>query len=197
MSSLSFSLLAPPLSSLISLSPSRCLLSRSVRDVLLPSEAPPLHLRGPAQPHVRAVLVRGHRAAVVGGRGGSVRDRAELVNASGAELGPFLGPWIHVPGPGLVLTLVSVPGGSTFLVLVVFASEVKIRRVTEHIANFKEQTFVFRTHSERYERSYWLFLLVFFLQSLNALLTRLSGIEFPFQDKPPTDAETGAADLMY
>uniref|UniRef100_A0A3B4AFD2 Uncharacterized protein n=1 Tax=Periophthalmus magnuspinnatus TaxID=409849 RepID=A0A3B4AFD2_9GOBI len=105
-------------------------------------------------------------------------------------------PYHTLHGPtGLYLW--SASSGCSLLVLVLFGCEVKIRRLSELISNFNESTFVFQTHGERYERSYWLFFLVSFLQATNVLLIRLSGIHFPFHQKEPTDAETGAADLMY
>ncbi|XP_072318294.1 clarin-1 [Eucyclogobius newberryi] len=106
-------------------------------------------------------------------------------------------PYQTLLGPTGLYLWTGLSGGCSLLVLVLFSCEVKIRRVSERIANFNESTFVFQTHSERYERSYWLFLLVFFVQALDVLLIRLSGIQFPFHQEKPTDAQTGASDLMY
>ncbi|XP_042269653.1 clarin-1 [Thunnus albacares] len=83
------------------------------------------------------------------------------------------------------------------LVMILFASEVKLHHLSERIANFNEMTFVFQTYSERYDRSFWLFFLVFLLHGLNILLIRLAGVQFPFQETKESDLSGGAADLMY
>uniref|UniRef100_A0A8C6WG88 Clarin 1 n=1 Tax=Neogobius melanostomus TaxID=47308 RepID=A0A8C6WG88_9GOBI len=106
-------------------------------------------------------------------------------------------PYHTLHGPTGLYLWTALSCGCSFLVLVLFACEVKIRRVSERIANFQESTFVFQTYSERYDLCYWLFLLVFFVQGLVLGLIRVAGIEFPFSAEKPTDAQTGAADLMY
>uniref|UniRef100_A0A1A7Y6G9 Clarin 1 n=1 Tax=Iconisemion striatum TaxID=60296 RepID=A0A1A7Y6G9_9TELE len=83
------------------------------------------------------------------------------------------------------------------LVMILFASEVKIHHLSERISNFSEETFVFKTYTERYDRCFWLFLLVFFLHGLNAVLIRLAGVQFPFQENKGVELSGGAADLMY
>ncbi|XP_056140077.1 clarin-1 [Lampris incognitus] len=83
------------------------------------------------------------------------------------------------------------------MVMVLFASEVKLRRLSDRIANFKETTFLFRTHTECYDSCFWLFFLIFFLHGLNILLIRLTGIQFPFREAKESDLNSGAADLMY
>ncbi|XP_023133576.1 clarin-1 [Amphiprion ocellaris] len=86
---------------------------------------------------------------------------------------------------------------SSCLVMILFASEVKLHHLSERIANFNEVNFVFQTYSEQYDRSFWLFFLVFILHGLNGVLIRLSGIQFPFQESKEVDLGGGAADLMY
>ncbi|KAE8294762.1 Clarin-1 Usher syndrome type-3 protein [Larimichthys crocea] len=106
-------------------------------------------------------------------------------------------PYETLQGPmGLYLWTAICCLGSC-LVLVLFASEVKIHRLSERIANFNEVHYVYQTYSEHYEWSFWLFFLIFLLQGLNILLIRLAGIEFPFQDSKELDLSGGAADLMY
>ncbi|KAM3616359.1 uncharacterized protein V6R79_016665 [Siganus canaliculatus] len=83
------------------------------------------------------------------------------------------------------------------LVLVLFASEVKLHHLSQRIANFNEVNFVFQTYMERYDWSFWLFFLVFLLHALNVLLIRLAGVRFPFQEAKEADLSGGAADLMY
>ncbi|XP_026228127.1 clarin-1-like [Anabas testudineus] len=83
------------------------------------------------------------------------------------------------------------------MVMILFASEVKLHHLSERIANFNEVNFVFQTHSEHYDRCFWLFMLVFLLHGLNILLIRLAGIQFPFQETKEVELSGGAADLMY
>lgn len=87
-------------------------------------------------------------------------------------------------------------GLSSCVVLVLFASEVRLHDLSERIANFNEENFVFQTHAERYDRCFWLFFLIFLLQGLNTALIRLAGVQFPFQSKE-VELSGGAADLMY
>ncbi|KAM4743402.1 clarin-1 [Anableps anableps] len=83
------------------------------------------------------------------------------------------------------------------LVLILFASEVKIHHLSELISNFKEENFVFQTYSESYDRCFWIFFLIFIFHGFNLVLIRLTGIEFPFQGKKDVELSSGAADLMY
>lgn len=83
------------------------------------------------------------------------------------------------------------------LILILYASEVKLHRLSEKIANYKESSFVYKTYSEAFNRSFWLIFIVFLVHGLNILLIRLAGIQFPFQEAKESDANTGAADLMY
>ncbi|CAN9511247.1 unnamed protein product [Ophioblennius macclurei] len=106
-------------------------------------------------------------------------------------------PYETLQGPmGLyVWTLIS--GVSSCLVLILFASEVKLNRLSQRIANFNEVNFVFQTHVELYDRCFWLFFLIFILHALNGLLIRLAGVTFPFSNHKEASLSGGAADLMY
>uniref|UniRef100_A0A8C2WXY5 Clarin 1 n=1 Tax=Cyclopterus lumpus TaxID=8103 RepID=A0A8C2WXY5_CYCLU len=86
---------------------------------------------------------------------------------------------------------------SSCVVMILFASEVKLHHLSNRISNFNEVNFVFQTYTERYDRSFWLFFLIFLLHGLNFLLIRLAGIQFPFQESKDCDLSGGAADLMY
>ncbi|XP_015727651.1 clarin-1 [Coturnix japonica] len=83
------------------------------------------------------------------------------------------------------------------LIMILFSSEVKIHHLSEKIANFKEKSFTFKTHSERFADSFWIILACSLVHFLNALLIRLAGFEFPFSKPKDTETATGAADLMY
>ncbi|XP_001233894.1 clarin-1 isoform X1 [Gallus gallus] len=83
------------------------------------------------------------------------------------------------------------------LIMILFSSEVKIHHLSEKIANFKEKSFTFKTHSERFADSFWIILSCSLVHFLNALLIRLAGFEFPFSKPKDSGTATGAADLMY
>lgn len=73
----------------------------------------------------------------------------------------------------------------------------KLHRLSDRIANFGEVSFVFQAYSERYDRCFWLFFLIFLVHGLNVLLIRLAGFQFPFQESKQTELSGGGADLMY
>ncbi|KAG2462218.1 CLRN1 protein, partial [Polypterus senegalus] len=83
------------------------------------------------------------------------------------------------------------------LVMILFASEVKINHLSEKIANNNENGFLYKTHSEKYDKSFWIIVFCFFASLLNILLIRVAGIQFPFQEAKASEARTGAADLLY
>ncbi|XP_029922439.1 clarin-1 [Myripristis murdjan] len=83
------------------------------------------------------------------------------------------------------------------LVMILFAFEVKLGRLSERIANFDELNHIYQTYTEHYETCFWLLFLIFFLHGLNILLIRLAGIQFPLREAKKTDLNSGAADLMY
>ncbi|XP_042737201.1 clarin-1 isoform X1 [Lagopus leucura] len=83
------------------------------------------------------------------------------------------------------------------LIMILFSSEVKIHHLSEKIANFKEKSFTFKTHSERFADSFWIILACSLVHFLNTLLIRLAGFEFPFSKPKDSGTATGAADLMY
>uniref|UniRef100_A0A8C3I279 Clarin 1 n=1 Tax=Chrysemys picta bellii TaxID=8478 RepID=A0A8C3I279_CHRPI len=66
------------------------------------------------------------------------------------------------------------------------------------IANYKEGSFIFKTHNEQFQDSFWIILVCSLVHFLNVLLIRLAGFEFPFsKSKESETTTTGAADLMY
>ncbi|XP_042676895.1 clarin-1 [Centrocercus urophasianus] len=83
------------------------------------------------------------------------------------------------------------------LIMILFSCEVKIHHLSEKIANFKEKSFTFKTHSERFADSFWIILACSLVHFLNTLLIRLAGFEFPFSKPKDSGTATGAADLMY
>ncbi|XP_009882685.1 PREDICTED: clarin-1 isoform X1 [Charadrius vociferus] len=93
--------------------------------------------------------------------------------------------------------LSSVSGSCGCLIMILFSSEVKIHHLSEKIANFKEGSFTFKTHSEQFANSFWIILVCSLVHFLNALLIRFAGFEFPFSKSKDSGTTTGAADLMY
>ncbi|XP_027442092.1 clarin-1 isoform X2 [Zalophus californianus] len=83
------------------------------------------------------------------------------------------------------------------LVMILFASEVKIHHLSEKIANYKEGTYAYKTQSEKYTTSFWVVFICFFVHFLNGLLIRLTGFQFPFAKSKDTETTNVAADLMY
>ncbi|XP_010184898.1 PREDICTED: clarin-1 isoform X1 [Mesitornis unicolor] len=88
-------------------------------------------------------------------------------------------------------------GSCGCLILILFSSEVKIHCLSEKIANFKEGSFTFKTHSEQFADSFWTILVCSLVHVLNALLIRFAGFEFPFTKPKDSETTTGAVDLMY
>ncbi|XP_042521597.1 clarin-1 isoform X2 [Dipodomys spectabilis] len=129
---------------------------------------------------------------------------ALLVNASGPELDKFTGEvrygLFHGEGVrqcGLGARPFRFSWSCGCLVMILFASEVKIHHLSEKIANFKEGTFAYRTQSERYTTSFWVVFMCFFVHFLNGLLIRLAGFQFPFAKSKDAETTNVAADLMY
>nr|XP_020836538.1 clarin-1 isoform X1 [Phascolarctos cinereus] len=113
-----------------------------------------------------------------------------MYNAFGKPYETLLGPL------GLYLwSFISCSCGC--LVMILFASEVKMHHLSEKIANYKEGTFIYKTHSEKYTTSFWIIFMCFSVHILNGLLIRLAGFQFPFAKSKDFDTTSAAADLMY
>ncbi|KAL4647053.1 clarin-1 isoform X2 [Arapaima gigas] len=109
----------------------------------------------------------------------------------------FGSPYETLHGPlGLYLwNLISCLCGS--MVLILFASEVKIHRLSEKIANFNEKSFVYKTRTEQFDRCFWMVFFIFLTHAVNILLVRLTGVHFPFPEAKEPELSAGASDLMY
>ncbi|XP_027731503.1 clarin-1 isoform X1 [Vombatus ursinus] len=113
-----------------------------------------------------------------------------MYNAFGKPYETLLGPL------GLYLwSFISCSCGC--LVMILFASEVKMHHLSEKIANYKEGTFIYKTHSEKYATSFWIIFMCFSVHILNGLLIRLAGFQFPFAKSKDFETTSAAADLMY
>ncbi|XP_029818168.1 clarin-1 [Manacus vitellinus] len=120
-----------------------------------------------------------------------------LVGAGFFMFNAFGSPYETLHGPvGLYLwSFIACSCGC--LIMILFSSEVKIHHLSEKIANFKEGTFTFKTHSEQFANSFWTILVCSLVHFLNALLIRFAGFEFPFSKSKDSGRITGAVDLMY
>lgn len=103
----------------------------------------------------------------------------------------------EIPVPTSCCFLPSVAGSCGCLVMILFASEVKIHHLSEKIANYNEGTYAYKTQSEKYTTSFWVVFLCFFIHFLNGLLIRLAGFQFPFAKSKDSETTNVAADLMY
>lgn len=93
--------------------------------------------------------------------------------------------------------VLSLAGSCGCLVMILFASEVKLHHLSEKIANYKEGTYAYKTQSEKYTTSFWVVFICFFVHFLNGLLIRFAGFQFPFAKSKDTETTNVAADLMY
>uniref|UniRef100_G3TL06 Clarin 1 n=1 Tax=Loxodonta africana TaxID=9785 RepID=G3TL06_LOXAF len=106
-------------------------------------------------------------------------------------------PFETLHGPLGLYLLSFISGSCGCLVMILFASEVKIHHLSEKIANYKEGTYAYKTQSEKYTISFWVVFICFFVHVLNGLLIRLAGFQFPFAKSKETETTNVAADLMY
>ncbi|XP_034853019.1 clarin-1 [Mirounga leonina] len=106
-------------------------------------------------------------------------------------------PFETLHGPLGLYLLSFISGSCGCLVMILFASEVKIHHLSEKIANYKEGTYAYKTQSEKYTTSFWVVFICFFVHFLNGLLIRLAGFQFPFAKSKDTETTNVAADLMY
>ncbi|XP_049641319.1 clarin-1 isoform X1 [Suncus etruscus] len=88
-------------------------------------------------------------------------------------------------------------GSCGCLVMILFASEVKIHHLSEKITNYKEGTYAYKTQTENYTTSFWVVFICVFVHFLNGLLIRLAGFQFPFTKSKDSETTNVAADLMY
>ncbi|XP_032487242.1 clarin-1 isoform X2 [Phocoena sinus] len=72
-------------------------------------------------------------------------------------------PFETLHGPLGLYLLSFISGSCGCLVMILFASEVKIHRLSEKIANYKEGTYAYKTQSEKYTTSFWVVFICFFV----------------------------------
>ncbi|KAM4821121.1 clarin-1 isoform 2-T2 [Thomomys bottae] len=120
-----------------------------------------------------------------------------LVAAAFFMYNAFGKPFEALHGPLGLYLLSFISGSCGCLVMILFASEVKLHHLSEKIANFKEGTYAYKTQSEKYTTSFWVIFICFFAHVLNGLLIRLAGFQFPFAKSKDAETANVAADLMY
>uniref|UniRef100_A0A2K5PMC3 Clarin 1 n=2 Tax=Cebus imitator TaxID=2715852 RepID=A0A2K5PMC3_CEBIM len=79
-----------------------------------------------------------------------------MVGAAFFMYNAFGKPFETLHGPLGLYLLSFISGSCGCLVMILFASEVKIHHLSEKIANYKEGTYVYKTQSEKYAISIWL-----------------------------------------
>ncbi|KAM5154934.1 clarin-1 isoform 1-T1 [Callospermophilus lateralis] len=106
-------------------------------------------------------------------------------------------PFETLHGPLGLYLLSFISGSCGCLVMILFASEVKIHHLSEKIANYAEGTYAYRTQRESYTTSFWVVFTCCLVHFLNGLLIRLAGFQCPFAKSKDTGTTNVAADLMY
>ncbi|NWI99974.1 CLRN1 protein, partial [Crypturellus undulatus] len=122
---------------------------------------------------------------------------AALVGTGFFMYNAFGSPYETLHGPAGLYLCSFICGSCGCLILVLFSSEVKVHHLSEKIANFKEGSFTFKTHSEQFSSSFWAIFMCSLVHLLNVVLIRFAGFEFPFSKPKDSGASTGGADLMY
>ncbi|XP_072428151.1 clarin-1 [Chiloscyllium punctatum] len=120
-----------------------------------------------------------------------------LVAAGFFMFNAFGRPYETLQGPNGLYLWNTIACSCGFMVMILFTSEVKTHRLSEKIANYKEANFVFKTQTEAFGYSFWLLFVCTAMHSVNILLIRLAGIQFPFFKPKNADSSNGGADLMY
>ncbi|XP_023559838.1 clarin-1 isoform X3 [Octodon degus] len=120
-----------------------------------------------------------------------------MVGAAFFMYNAFGKPFETLHGPLGLYLLSFISGSCGCLIMILFASEVKIHHLSEKIANYKEGIYAYKTQNEKYTTSFWVIFICFFVHFLNGLLIRLAGFQFPFSKSKDTETTNVAADLMY
>ncbi|XP_051874412.1 clarin-1 isoform X1 [Pristis pectinata] len=120
-----------------------------------------------------------------------------LVAAGFFTFNAFGRPYETLHGPMGLYLWNAIACSCGFMVMILFTSEVKIHHLSEKIANYKEESFVFETYTEMFGYSFWLVFACTMIHCSNILLIRLIGIQFPFSKSKSTNSSDGGVDLMY
>lgn len=83
------------------------------------------------------------------------------------------------------------------LAVTAFVSAVKLHRLTERIANFRENGFQFLILEEEYMPSFWLCVASATIHGLNVVIVALNAIHFPTLKTKTEEGNVTAEDIMY
>lgn len=90
-----------------------------------------------------------------------------------------------------------VAGGFVALAVSGFMAAVKLHRLTERIANFRENVFQFVILEEQFEDCFWICVAGAAAHAVNLLLIAISCINFPKIKTKTEEANVTAEDIMY
>lgn len=90
-----------------------------------------------------------------------------------------------------------VAGGFVALAVTGFMAAVKLHRLTERIANFRENVFQFVILEEQFEDCFWICVASATAHAVNLLLIPISCINFPKIKTKTEEANVTAEDIMY
>uniref|UniRef100_A0A8C3GI37 Clarin 2 n=1 Tax=Cairina moschata TaxID=8855 RepID=A0A8C3GI37_CAIMO len=106
-------------------------------------------------------------------------------------------PYRAIKGPAGLCLWNLLAGGFIALAVTGFMAAVKLHRLTERIANFRENAFQFVILEERFEDCFWLCVASATAHAVNLLLIAISGIHFPKIKTKTEEANVTAEDIMY
>ncbi|XP_063166609.1 clarin-2 [Candoia aspera] len=106
-------------------------------------------------------------------------------------------PFRAIHGPAGIALWNLLAGGCTTLAVAAFVAAVKLHRLTERIANFRENGFHFLILEEEYMPSFWLCVASATIHGLNLGIVALSAVHFPTPKTKTEAANVTAEDIMY
>ncbi|XP_066574174.1 clarin-2 [Amia ocellicauda] len=107
-------------------------------------------------------------------------------------------PYQSIKGPAGLYLWNFVAGLFGTLGIVSFIAAMKLHRLTERVANFRENVFQFVVLEEHYDFSLWLCVASVATHGTNVIVVAVSGIRFPkVQTKKPEEPVVTGEDLLY
>ncbi|XP_007443181.1 clarin-2 [Python bivittatus] len=106
-------------------------------------------------------------------------------------------PFRAIQGPAGIALWNLLAGGCTTLAVIAFVAAVKLHRLTERIANFRENGFQFLILEEEYMPSFWLCVASATIHGLNLVIVALSTVRFLTPKMKTEEANVTAEDIMY
>ncbi|KGL81382.1 Clarin-2 [Tinamus guttatus] len=106
-------------------------------------------------------------------------------------------PYRAIKGPAGLCLWNFLAGGLIVLAVTSFIAAVKLHRLTERIANFRENVFQFVILEEQFEDSFWLCVASATAHAVNLLVIAISWINFPKIKTKTEEANVAPEDIMY